>query len=66
MSLQKKWEYKIEEECNVVSMNKLGAEGWELCAVVNNGGYGTYYFKRQMPFDYATAGIKEFPEKVNI
>lgn len=47
------WEYKqlardLEEEGlpDEEALNRLGAEGWELAAVVTHGGAAAYIFKR--------------------
>jgi hypothetical protein len=43
------WEYlKIEETMDVDDLNKLGAEGWELVAVVSPAHFVLhYFFKRE-------------------
>ena len=43
------WEYLvIEEKRNTEELNLLGAEGWELVAVVSPGHFILhYFFKRQ-------------------
>lgn len=47
------WEYKqVERDLegeglpDEEALNRLGAEGWELAAVVTHGGTATYIFKR--------------------
>jgi hypothetical protein len=40
------WEYKIVSESEKVTMNDLGAQGWELVAVTNGGAEEVYFFKR--------------------
>lgn len=51
------WEYKIEQDCDETTLNKLGAQGWELVAVVQSvplvghlkPTYTKFYFKRPKP-----------------
>ena len=40
------WEYKIVNESDKVSLNDLGAQGWELVTVEMGGAQEVYYFKR--------------------
>ena len=40
------WEYKIVNESEKVSLNELGAQGWELVTVGMGGAEEVYYFKR--------------------
>lgn len=40
------WEYKIVNESDKVSLNELGAQGWELVTVGMGGAQEVYYFKR--------------------
>ena len=40
------WEYKIVSESDKVSLNDMGAEGWELVTVEMGGAQEVYYFKR--------------------
>ena len=40
------WEYKIVNESDKVSLNELGAQGWELVTVEMGGAQEVYYFKR--------------------
>ncbi|HEY0544001.1 MAG TPA: hypothetical protein VGC91_01290 [Pyrinomonadaceae bacterium] len=40
------WEYKVVSETDKVSLNDLGAQGWELVTVVMGGAQEVYYFKR--------------------
>ena len=40
------WEYKIVNETDKVSLNDLGAQGWELVTVEMGGAQEVYYFKR--------------------
>ena len=40
------WEYKIVNESDKVSLNDLGAQGWELVTVQMGGAQEVYYFKR--------------------
>lgn len=44
-----RWEYlKIEKTMDVDDLNKLGAEGWELVAVVSPAHFVLhYFFKRE-------------------
>ena len=44
-----RWEYKtIEQKLEIDDLNKLGADGWELVAVVSPGHFVLhYFFKRQ-------------------
>lgn len=43
------WEYlNVEESLRTADLNKYGAEGWELVAVVSPGHFVLhYFFKRQ-------------------
>jgi hypothetical protein len=38
----RRWEYMLAKIDNVPEMNELGADGWELCAIVGGNGW----FKR--------------------
>lgn len=40
------WEYKTTEAVDLETLNKLGAEGWELAAIYSSPGYVRLYFKR--------------------
>jgi hypothetical protein len=40
------WEYKIVSESDKLSLNDLGAQGWELVTVQMGGAQEVYYFKR--------------------
>jgi hypothetical protein len=40
------WEYKIVNESEKVSLNEMGAQGWELVTVGMGGAEEVYYFKR--------------------
>jgi hypothetical protein len=40
------WEYKIVNESEKVSLNELGAQGWELVTVQMGGAEEVYYLKR--------------------
>lgn len=40
------WEYKVVSETDKVSLNELGAQGWELVTVEMGGAQEVYYFKR--------------------
>lgn len=40
------WEYKIVSESDKLSLNDLGAQGWELVAVEMGGAQEVYFFKR--------------------
>jgi hypothetical protein len=40
------WEYKIVNESEKVSLNEMGAQGWELVTVAMGGAEEVYYFKR--------------------
>jgi hypothetical protein len=40
------WEYKIVSESDKLSLNDLGAQGWELVTVSMGGAQEVYYFKR--------------------
>lgn len=45
------WEYKIlarglDELPDSIELNALGADGWELTAVISAAGQALYYFKR--------------------
>ena len=40
------WEYKVVSESDKVSLNEMGAQGWELVTVVMGGAQDVYYFKR--------------------
>ena len=40
------WEYRIVNESEKVSLNDLGAQGWELVAVEMTGAQEVYFFKR--------------------
>ena len=45
------WEYKVVTDVfDIDELNEIGAEGWELTAVVQgDGSSATYFFKRQKP-----------------
>jgi hypothetical protein len=40
------WEYKVVSETDKISLNDLGAQGWELVTVEMGGAQEVYYFKR--------------------
>ena len=40
------WEYKVISETDKVSLNEMGAQGWELVTVEMGGAQEVYYFKR--------------------
>jgi lipopolysaccharide export system protein LptC len=40
------WEYKVVSETDKVSLNEMGAQGWELVTVEMGGAQEVYYFKR--------------------
>lgn len=40
------WEYKIVNESEKISLNDLGAQGWELVTVGMGGAEEVYYLKR--------------------
>ena len=40
-----RWEYKMT--CGTTDLNKLGEEGWELSAAVQDGNVTCLFFKRQ-------------------
>lgn len=40
------WEYKVVSETEKISLNELGAQGWELVTVEMGGAQEVYYFKR--------------------
>ncbi len=40
------WEYKVVSETDKVSLNDMGAQGWELVTVEMGGAQEVYYFKR--------------------
>jgi hypothetical protein len=40
------WEYRIVSESDKLSLNDLGAQGWELVTVEMGGAQEVYYFKR--------------------
>ncbi len=40
------WEYKVVSETDKISLNELGAQGWELVTVEMGGAQEVYYFKR--------------------
>ncbi|MGB7922400.1 MAG: hypothetical protein WCF57_04070 [Pyrinomonadaceae bacterium] len=40
------WEYKIVNESEKISLNEMGAQGWELVTVAMGGAEEVYYFKR--------------------
>jgi hypothetical protein len=43
------WEYHVADlggPMDAEGLDRLGHEGWELCAVVKYGGLLTYHFKR--------------------
>lgn len=48
-----KWEYVTAVNCNDATLNSMGAQGWELVAVVQQPGMRriqyTFYFKRRKP-----------------
>jgi hypothetical protein len=48
-----KWEYMSAANCSDATLNSLGAQGWELVAVVQRQGMrpsqNTFYFKRRKP-----------------
>jgi hypothetical protein len=41
------WEYKFEYSINEKKANELGAQGWELAGMTQNGALTAYVFKRQ-------------------
>jgi hypothetical protein len=43
------WEYKTETNCDDATLNSLGAQGWELVAVVYVPKGTIFYFKRRKP-----------------
>jgi lipopolysaccharide export system protein LptC len=40
------WEYKVVSESDKITLNEMGAQGWELVTVVMGGAQDVYYFKR--------------------
>ena len=40
------WEYKVVSETDKISLNDMGAQGWELVTVEIGGAQEVYYFKR--------------------
>ncbi len=40
------WEYKVVSETDKISLNEMGAQGWELVTVEMGGAQEVYYFKR--------------------
>ena len=40
------WEYKVVSETDKISLNDMGAQGWELVTVSMGGAQEVYYFKR--------------------
>lgn len=40
------WEYKVVSETDKLSLNDMGAQGWELVTVEMGGAQEVYYFKR--------------------
>ena len=40
------WEYRVVSETDKISLNDLGAQGWELVTVEMGGAQEVYYFKR--------------------
>lgn len=45
------WKYKVESDLNQLRLNELGADGWELIAVVNvSSEFATlkFFFKRKV------------------
>lgn len=40
------WEYKVVSETDKISLNDMGAQGWELVTVEMGGAQEVYYFKR--------------------
>jgi ATP-dependent Clp protease ATP-binding subunit ClpA len=55
------WEYRIERrpelsEDDAEWLNTLGAEGWELCAVVPSADRGTLVFRRQKTIGFRATG----------
>ena len=40
------WEYRVVSETDKISLNELGAQGWELVTVEMGGAQEVYYFKR--------------------
>lgn len=40
------WEYKVVSETDKISLDELGAQGWELVTVEMGGAQEVYYFKR--------------------
>jgi hypothetical protein len=40
------WEYKVVSESDKISLNDMGAQGWELVTVEMGGAQEVYYFKR--------------------
>lgn len=48
------WEYTVEYGCSVERLNELGAQGWELVAVLGKDNIWStrntgFYFKRRKP-----------------
>jgi ATP-dependent Clp protease ATP-binding subunit ClpC len=55
------WEYRIERrpeltEADAEWLNTLGADGWELCAVVPSADRGTLVFRRHKPIGFRATG----------
>jgi hypothetical protein len=40
------WEYRVVSESEKITLNDMGAQGWELVTVVMGGAQDVYYFKR--------------------
>jgi hypothetical protein len=40
------WEYKVVSETDKISLDEMGAQGWELVTVEMGGAQEVYYFKR--------------------
>ncbi len=40
------WEYKVISETDKISLDEMGAQGWELVTVEMGGAQEVYYFKR--------------------
>lgn len=56
------WEYRVETDCNQATLDNIGAQGWELVAVVyqpspagsdprvsRQNSHSEFYFKRRKP-----------------
>lgn len=49
MQAQPKWEYMTVPETERDRLSALGAEGWEMVAIGDNGPGSMFYFKRRLP-----------------